>query len=203
MLLFLYQSTLCENTTFLESISAVCLETENAIHTRCLEILCNLTKLPSNNAILSQNSNAMNALVKGSSISNVKDDRIWSMRAIQNITADTSSKEIVSTSQIIELLSKAATRGEAEQEAAVASMLNLSTDPVAIIRLMSTKKIVATLLQLAHSSKFSEDITIMACDTLATMAFQLQSFAANGSQPSKHPVTLLPSLLSTGWLRWN
>lgn len=181
----------------------VCLEIDNTIHTRCLEILCNLTRLPSNNVILARNTYALNALTEGCGRRHEKNDRTWSLRALQNISADISSKEIISSSNVLKLLGKSALREGEEQEAAIAIMLNLSTDSVVIVRLMNSKKIVNTLLQLAHSSNASADIRIMSCDTLATMALRLQSYASAGLEPEGNVVTPLPTPLNTGWLRWN
>jgi len=193
---------LCESNTFLGSISEVCLESDNVIHTRCLEMLCSLTRLPSNNATLSLRNDIVDALVRGGS-SKIEDDRIWSIRAIQNITADSSCKEIVSTPPILELLTKAAKQEGDEQEAAIASMLNLSTDSDVVLKLMNIKNIITTLAQIANCGRIKQEICIMSSEILAMMALYLQSAASTGLVPEGATVRPLPTLLCTGWLRWN
>lgn len=99
------------------------------IHTKCVEILCNLTRLPGNTAAMSRNDALIDTLVKNGK-SKLSEDRVWSVRALQNISSDATSKVIIANCRILTLLSICAMRkGDDEQGAAVAALYNLSTEP--------------------------------------------------------------------------
>jgi hypothetical protein len=66
--------------------------------------------------------------------SKVVADRVWALRSFQNMAADSSSKVILANSKILTLLSICAMRKNEEQEAAVAAIYNLSTEPSKSLR---------------------------------------------------------------------
>lgn len=107
---------------------AVSVEFSTPFHTKCLEILCNLTRFPSNNTVLAHNPVLVDTFVNcGKSKS--PQDRVWAMRGLQNLASDSSSKLILATKTILTLLSICAVRNHYdEQVAAVATLYNLSTD---------------------------------------------------------------------------
>lgn len=195
-------ASLCKNNTLLENIVMVSLEFENPIHTRCIEILCHLTRSPSNNESLARNSELVETLIKCGK-SKVPEDRMWAIRTLQNLTADAFSKITLATGPLLTLLTVSAMRKEYdEQSAAVGALLNLSTEPGAIVPLTNTKNVVATLVHLAHSSASSSDVRRMACDALATIGLWLQTLAGAGVVPEEVTPVPLPSHSASGWLRW-
>lgn len=195
-------ASLCKNNTLLENVVMVSREFENPIHTRCIEILCHLTRFPSNNESLARNSELVETLIKCGK-SKIPEDRMWAIRTLQNLTADAFSKITLATGPLLTLLTVSAMRKEYdEQSAAVGALLNLSTEPGAIVPLTNTKNVVATLVHLAHSSASSSDVRRMACDALATIGLWLQTLAGAGVVPEEVTPVPLPSHSASGWLRW-
>eukprot|EP00546_Thalassionema_frauenfeldii_P003419 CAMPEP_0178936868 /NCGR_PEP_ID=MMETSP0786-20121207/25425_1 /TAXON_ID=186022 /ORGANISM="Thalassionema frauenfeldii, Strain CCMP 1798" /LENGTH=333 /DNA_ID=CAMNT_0020615345 /DNA_START=171 /DNA_END=1169 /DNA_ORIENTATION=+ len=179
---------LAENEAVVRSLVTVSREFDNPIHTRCIEMLCNLSKFPPNHNILAHNESLIDSLVFCGK-SKLSDDRLWSMRTFQNLASDSSSKVVLASSRILTLLSICSMRKEEdEQFAAVAALFNLSTEPGAVVSLTNTKNVVATLVHLAHNSTLTNtknvvatlvhlahnsdtkhDVRHLACDTLATI----------------------------------
>ena len=196
------QRTLVQNTTVITSLIKVSREFDNPIHTKCVEMICNLTRFPQNNPFLARNNSLLDTLVKCGK-SKTLQDRVWSLRAFQNISADASSKVILANSRILTLLSICSMRKDYdEQIAAVAALYNLSTEPGAVVPLTNTKNVVATLVHLAHNAVSTPEIRLMACDALATIGLWLQTLAGSGKVPEGVIKVLLPSHTTTGWERW-
>lgn len=194
--------TLCQNEPLLENLVLVAREFDNPIHTRCIEILCHLTRFPANNARLARRSELVDGLIKCGK-SKIAEDRMWAARSLQNLTAEASSKIVLATGPLLNLLSVSAMRKDYdEQLAAVGALLNLSTEPGAIVPVTNTKNVVATLVHLAHSSDSSSEVRRMACDALATIGLWLQTLAGAGSVPDDVTPIPLPSHAASGWLRW-
>lgn len=107
---------------------AVSCDFDSPLNTKCIEILCNITRFHANNADLARNAVLVDTLLKCGK-SKVEEDRVWALRSFQNMTSDSSSKTILATSKILTLLSICAMRKNEEQEAAVAAIYNLSTEP--------------------------------------------------------------------------
>lgn len=178
-------------------------EFENPIHTKCIEMICNLTRFPSNAASLARNSALIDTLVKCGKSKSL-DDRIWSMRSFQNISGDSSSKVILANSRILTLLSICSMRKDYEEQvAAVAALYNLSTEPGAVVPLTNTRNVVATLVHLAHNAVSTPQIRKMACDSLATIGLWLQTLAGSGTVPANVAGVALPSHQTTGWELWD
>lgn len=193
---------LCENQTVLGSMLVVSREFENPIHSRCLEVVCNLTRLPGNTAEMARNDDVISTLLKAGKAKTLG-DRVLALRAFQNMSADSTSKVILANSRILTLLSICAMRKDHdEQFAAVATLYNLSTEPGAVVPLTNTRNVVATLVHLAHNSVANVTIRQMASDALATIGLWLQTLAGSGKVPINVPKVLLPSHTTTGWQRW-
>ncbi|KAL7445069.1 hypothetical protein ACHAXH_007560, partial [Discostella pseudostelligera] len=193
---------LCKNDQLLNSIITVAGAIDSPIHTRCLEILCNFTRFPSNNARLAAIPKCINALLLCCK-SKIAEDRMWSVRTLQNLCSDASSKVGLATSAVLTALSTAAMRKDHdEQYAAVGALMNLSTEPGSIVPLTNTKTVVATLVHLAHSPNTSSAVRKLACDSLATIGLWLQTLASAGTVPPEIPFSPLPTHSATGWLRW-
>lgn len=193
---------LCRNEQLLNSIITVAGAISSPLHTRCLEILCNFTRFPSNNARLAAIPKCINALLLCCK-SKIAEDRMWSVRTIQNLCSDASSKVGLATGAVLTALSTAAMRKDHdEQYAAVGALMNLSTEPGSIVPLTNTKTVVATLVHLAHSPNTSSAVRKLACDSLATIGLWLQTLASAGTVPPEIPFSPLPTHSATGWLRW-
>jgi len=192
---------LCSNATLLTNLIAVAKDTDS-IHTRCLEILCNLTRFPSNNAKLVNNIDLIECLLKCAR-SKMLENRVWSMRSFQNLTSEALCKTILATPTILNALSVSAMRSGDEQQAAVGAILNLSTEPKAVVPITNTRNVVATLVHLAHSQDSSEIVCHMACDALSTVSMWLQGLAGSATIPNGVEPIPLPTHLSTGWMRWD
>ena len=131
-------------------------------------------------------------------------DRVWALRTLQNMTSDASSKAQLATSPLLTLLITCVTsKNTDEQIAAMATLLNLSTDPSAVVPITSTKNVLATLVYLAHSADSPSDIRLMACNALATVGLWLQTVSGFGAIPEDTRRVLLPSHKSSGWDMWD
>ena len=140
----------------------------------------------------------------GAGVSKDAMDRIWALRTLQNMTSDAPSKAQLATSTLLTLLINCVTsRNSDEQHAAMASLLNLSTDPSAVVPITSTKNVLATLVYLAHNSDSTSDIRMMACNALATVGLWLQTVSGFGSMPEEIRRVLLPSHKTSGWDIWD
>jgi hypothetical protein len=136
--------------------------------------------------------------------SKILEDRIFSLQAFQNISADGTSKMLLANSKILTLLSISAMRKDHDEQcAAVATLYNLSTEPSNVVPLTSTRNVVATLVHLAHNSQLHAEIRQMACDALATIGLWLQTLAGSGKVPTSVEKVLLPSHTTFGWQRWD
>ena len=193
---------LCNNEKVLHNIVFLA-GTGHLLHTKCLEMLCNFTRFPPNNAKLASMPKVVETLTAGGK-SNIAEDRLWSIRAIQNLCSDASSKVGLATGSLLSLLSSCAMRKDYEEQlAAVGALMNLATDPGSIVPLTNTKTIVATLVHLAHSPNTPASVRKIACDSLATIGLWLQTLASAGTVPEDIPFSPLPTHTATGWLRWD
>jgi len=122
------QSTLSSNVTFMDSMMTVSRDFGSPLNTKCIEIICNITRFHSNNAALARDDVLLETLLMCGK-SKAVPDRVWALRSFQNIASDPSSKVILANSKILTLLSICAMRKCDEQEAAVATLYNLSTEP--------------------------------------------------------------------------
>jgi hypothetical protein len=193
---------MCMSTTVLFCLVETSNETDNPLHTRCLEIISNLTRFPQNNAIMTKHPGLVNTLIMNGN-HKLDVDRLWSMRALQNLSSDSSSKTILATNTVLELLSVNIMRQKyEEQHAAIAALYNISTEPGAVVPLTNTKNVVATLVHVAHNPISPSDVRLMACDTLATLGLWLQTLAGAGTVPAEVDPVPLPTYVTSGWKRW-
>ncbi|KAG7338097.1 hypothetical protein IV203_016975 [Nitzschia inconspicua] len=193
---------MCSSTTVLFCLVATCNETDNPLHSKCVEILSNLSRFPHNNSILTSFPGLVDSLIKNGNHKN-SIDRLWSMRTLQNLSSDPSSKTKLATGTLLELLSVNIMRQQYdEQLAAIAALYNLSTEPGAVVPLTNTKNVVATLVHVAHNPTSPNDVRLMACDTLATLGLWLQTLAGAGTVPDGVEPVPLPTYSTSGWKRW-
>lgn len=101
---------------------------DSPLHTKCIEILFNITRFPANNAEMSRDGMLVDTLCKCGKSKTVE-DRVWALRALQNMASDSAGKVILANSKILTLLSICAMRQDEEQAAAVAALYNLTTEP--------------------------------------------------------------------------
>ncbi|KAL3808174.1 hypothetical protein ACHAXA_006946 [Cyclostephanos tholiformis] len=194
---------MCKNTQLIDSIVTLGGIIENPLHTRCIEILCNFSRFPSNNNRLASNPKCVDMLLNCGK-SKIAEDRMWAMRTIQNMCSDASSKVTLATGPMLSVLSMAAMRKDCEEQlAAVGALMNLSTEPGSIVPLTNTKTVVATLVHLAHSPNTPSAVRKIACDSLATIGLWLQTLASAGTVPDEIPFSPLPTHAAMGWLRWD
>mmetsp|Transcript_29132 Transcript_29132/g.58733 ORF Transcript_29132/g.58733 Transcript_29132/m.58733 type:complete len:975 (+) Transcript_29132:183-3107(+) len=193
---------LSKNEKVLKNVLMLATIFHHPLHTRCIEILCNFSRFPSNNARLAAMPKVVETLLICGK-SKIAEDRMWAVRTIQNLCSDATSKVKLATGQLLSLLSAAAMRKDYdEQFAAVGALMNLSTEPGAIVPLTNTKTVVASLVHLAHSPNTPATVRKIACDSLATIGLWLQTLASAGTVPEDIPFSPLPTHTATGWLRW-
>jgi hypothetical protein len=193
---------LCASGTLLSCLVATSTEFDNAMHTKVLEIFCNLTRFLHNNVTLVKYPGLVDSLIANGKLKN-DDDRMWSMRSLQNLSTEPTAKSILANRTVLELLSVNMMRHqEEEQRAATAAIYNLSTEPGAVVPLTNTRNVVATLVHVAHSPTSSSDVRLMACDTLATLGLWLQTLAGAGTVPDGVNPVPLPTYVTSGWNRW-
>jgi len=194
---------LCQKKSLIDNIVFLAGTFESPLHTRCIEMLCNFTRFPSNNARLASMPRCIETLLHCGK-SKIPEDRMWSVRTVQNMCSDAGSKVGLATGAILSLLSTAAMRKDYEEQyAAVGALMNLSTEPGSIVPLTNTKTVVATLVHLAHSPNTPPAVRKIACDSLATIGLWLQTLASAGTVPEEIPFSPLPTHSATGWLRWD
>ena len=187
----------------LESIVQVSGDFDSQLHTKCLEMLCNVSRLPGNTVAMAQFPGLVDTLVSAGSSKDVL-DRVWALRTLQNLSSECSNKAELATNTLLSLLITCVTsKDREEQHGAMAALLNLSTDPSAVVPITSTKNVLATLVYLAHHHDSSADIRLMACNALATVGMWLQTVSGFGSIPEEARRVLLPSHKTSGWDIWD
>ncbi len=194
---------LCANNLLLTSLVSCCREVHNPIHTKCLEILANLTRFPHNNECLVQFPDLVDAILY---TGNQEDDtdRLWSMRIFQNLSSDPTAKSILATADVLELLStNMMGRQYGEVLAATSTIYNISTEPGAVVPLTNTKNVVATLVHVAHCPASMMEVRTIACDALSTLGLWLQTLSSSGVVPEGVRPVSLPSYITSGWQRWD
>lgn len=172
------------------------------MHSRCLEILCNLTRLPANNEILAEHPSVVPVMLRLST-SEKAEDRVWALRMLENISASKAGKQVLVSTFALELLSMSVLRTQVEeQKAAMAALFNLSTDPGCLMAITSTRDVLSSLVLVAQDMNTMSDVRIMACDTLATIGLWLQKLAGKGTVPDGVKERAIPSNVTFGWNRW-
>ena len=197
-------ATMGQSDALLRALVKLSRQTDDPMHTKCIEILCNLTRFPANNEVMSQFPGLVDSLViNGGSSDDM--DRIWSLRVLQNLSSHVEGKTVLANQVVLELLSFSIMRETVEEQlAATATLYNLSTEPGAVVPLTNSKNVVATLVHVAHNPESSSEVRLMACDALATLGLWLQTLAGAGTFPEDiDPNTTLPSYGTTGWNRWD
>ena len=178
-------------------------EVSHPIHSKCLEILCNLNRFPANNNILTRFDGVVETLVAASN-SSPAENRMSALRSLQNMSADPASKALLATGAVLNLMTSCAMRKDpVEKEIAVATLYNITTEPSALTAITNTKNVVATLVHLAHSPDSSSEVRLLACEALATISLWLQTLAGTGKVPEVVSNVPLPSPKTTGWERWD
>ena len=193
---------LCSSGTLKDALVASSREVNNPIHTKCLEIMCNLSRFPHNNADLVKYPGLVDTLVhNGHHDDDV--DRLWSVRTLQNLSSDPSAKCCLAQLEVLELLSMSMMRQKHEEQlAATSALYNISTEPGAVVPLTNTRNVVATLVHVAHSPTSESTVRTIACDALATLGLWLQTLSGSGTYPEGVTAVPLPSYMTTGWKRW-
>lgn len=198
-----FQYELVTNRVFLAAVSSVAREVKHPIHTKCLELIANLTRLPANNDVLARYEGVVDTLISASN-SILAENRLFALRSLQNISANPASKTELATGQVLNLLTSCAMRKDVvEKEIAVATLYNITTDPSSVTAITNTKNVVATLVHLAHSPDSSSDVRLLACEALATISLWLQTLAGTGQVPESISNVPLPTQKTTGWDRWD
>jgi len=194
---------LCKKKIFVETMITASLESTSPVHTRCVEILCHLTRFQSNNTFLARKKDLVETLISCGR-SKEPEDRVWALRSLQNLASDSKSRLRLATTSLLTLLSAAAMSKDKEEVfAAVATLLNLSTEPGTIIPLTNTKSVLATLVHLAHNTNSPFKVRRMACSTLSNLSLWLQTLAGKGTVPEGVDQVLLPSNEASSWQRWD
>lgn len=178
-------------------------EVSSPIHTKCVEILRNLTLFPANNALLSRRERVVLTFVAAAN-STLPENRISALRALQNMSGDASSRSILASKTVLNLMTSCAMRKDpGEKEAAVATLYNITTEPSTVVAITNTKNVVATLVHLAHNPESTSEIRLLACEALATTSLWLQTLAGTGKVPEGLANVPLPSQKTYGWERWD
>ena len=195
---------MCHNELVMDAIVAVSQNINDPLNSKCLEILCNLSRFPANNEIMAHYPGLVESLVvNGGSSSSL--NRTWSLRVLQNMSTHSAGKTVLANRIVLEMLSFSIMRDNLdEQLAAIATLYNLSTEPGAVVPLTNTKNVVATLVHVAHNPESVSEVRLMACDALATLGLWLQTLAGAGTIPKEIDDTVtLPTYVTSGWERWD
>ena len=123
------------------------------------------------------------------------EDRLLALQTLQNLSSDQASKPRLAIDPILSFLTTCAVRkDDAEREAAVSTLQNISTEPGAVVAITNTKNAIATLVHLAHSPSTKPNTRHLACETLANISLWLQTLAGTGKVPEGVENNLLPTL---------
>ena len=195
---------LSRNLNFMASAVAVGGNVDDPLHDKCFEIICNLTRFPTNHDTMIKFPGIVDTLIVGGN-AEAPMARLWSLRSLQNLSSQSSGKNILANRTMLEfLISSLIRRDPSEKLAAMATLYNLSTEPGAVVPLTNTKNVVATLVHAAHSPDTPAEIRSMACNSLATVGLWMQTLAGAGTVPKAiQPPVPLPSHVTTGWRRWD
>ena len=178
-------------------------ETSNVIHTRCLEFLFNLSRFPANTATMTPYEGMVGTLLSLGA-SEAPEDRLLALQTIQNLSADQSSKPRLAIDSVLSFLTSCAVRkDEAEREAGISTLQNISTEPGAVVAITNTKNAIATLVHLAHSPTTKQTTRHLACESLANISLWLQTLAGTVKVPDCVENNLLPTLKTSGWEKWD
>lgn len=178
----------------LDSLVVNIVQLEKSLSHKCLEILANLTRFPHNCKFLTQYAGVVDALLLAAASPSVE-LRVLALRALQNLSADSSSKSQLATDSVLSLVTQSALRQDPDEAlAGVSCLYNIATDPGAVVSL-TNGNVVATLVHLAHYQQSPQ-----ASKALATISLWLQTLAGTGINIGNVP---LPTHQSTGWERWD
>lgn len=134
----------------------------------------------------------------------LQEDRLLSLQILQNLSADQASKAKLAIDSVLTFLTTSSVRkDDAEREAAVSTLQNISTEPGAVVAITNTKNAIATLVHLAHSKSTRANTRNLACETLANISLWLQTLAGTGKVPEGVENVLLPTLKTSGWEKWD
>lgn len=197
------QVKICQDPLTLKTLATCSMDLEDPVHSRCLETICYLTRFPANNTILAASFDTLDALCKCGASSN-QDDRIWTLRAMQNITAHAMNRGLVISENMLQVLCSSAqnVHNIEESEAAISVIGNLCTDPSFMVQVTNTENLMKVLVTGAHSIKYSQTCQFIACDALATIAMWLKKVAQEGSVPKGFNNDSLPTFQISGYMRY-
>jgi hypothetical protein len=195
---------MCKSENVLNVLSSCSLDLSDQVHSRCMETIYHLSRFPGNTDILAENSAAMNAINSNCS-SFSPEDRMWSLRAMQNISAYSNKRAMFATTDTLANLCKSAQKMELveEHEAAISIISNLCTDPSSAVVIVNAEMAVKVLVMVANDIDYSPEIQVVACDALATLSMWLQRVARAASVPENYSFEPLPTLKTTGYMRYN
>lgn len=186
----------------LGSLLAHARENGSTLRPRCLEILANFSRLPTNNTTLTIYPELIEVLVEVLASPHFE-DRLWALRCFINLSSDSTSKRRLATNAVIEKLIIIATSQENEEkELAVATLYNIITDPGAVIAIANCHNVVASLVYLAHDTNSPNNVRDTACEALSIISLWFQTVAGSGSIPDGLPNVPLPTLKSLCWECW-
>lgn len=176
-----------------------CNEVEVPIHTKCIEILCHLSRGSTNILRLIESEGALSTLQRISENSGKAEDRLFALRAAQNISCESNGRQALAASSFAYILPQLVHRSNSieEQTAAVSTVLNLCIDSESVLLIATKPNMIAVLTHLCtHESELIRDI---ACDTLAIVSFWLQKFASKGIVPAEMDAQSLPTENVYAW----
>ena len=195
---------MCKDHNIIENIAVVTQEKSSTVHTKCIEILCNLTRFPGNNSALSRSVQVFDAL-NTCGASDFDEDRLWTMRSLQNMSADPSCRVKLATASILEMMrtSAANLRQKDEHEAAVSALANLCTDASTAVQVANSNKVLPTLISIANNTEYSPEVQFHACNAISRIAVWFQTFASATTIPDVTNYDELPTLEAKGHMRWD
>ncbi len=163
-----------------------------------------MTRFPGNIEALSRSSQVFEALC-ACGTSSIDEDRLWTMRSLQNMTADASCKSRFTTATVIDLLRVSALNFELkdEHEAAISALANLCTDASAIVKLSNSKNVIPTLIHVAHTADYSPEAQYLACNAVSRIAVWFQTLAGMTTVQDSSQCNPLPTMETKGSRRWD
>lgn len=201
---------MCKHDELIHTLVHASRELKNPIHTKSLEVLCHLTRFADNCLNLTKNRDLLDAIVFCGGESLIVEDRVWLMRMVQNLSTSSQNEtgenklNLALQPNMLSVISTCAmSKDQDEKLAASGALLNISTEPRAVVPLINTRNVVATLVSLAHSKHSSEEVRLYACETLATLSLWLQNLASKGMIPKEVENNFLPSHMSHSWKRFD
>jgi len=196
--------TMANSPALLGALCACAADPRSPIVVRTLEVIANLTRLPGNAPALLNNSPTLLDVLVDRGTSGIPDARRWAGCAVMNLSAHQGTGGKLVEPKVLAMLSQCLLSEKSEERfSAAATLLNLANDPGNVVPVANAPDVLAGLIHVAQAGDTPPGVRVLAYDVIATIGQWLQGIAGTCRVPAEAKSDLLPSGVSSGWLRWD